>query len=128
MKIWIILINPLLKIWNNYFSIEKYYENKIVPIKNNKKKLKEKLRSVRRSYNWIHIMNDSFNFPFIVAFIALFFSLLSDEVKIFLFLCSLNEIYWTIGKIVVLFIAIKSFITYRETYAYEKMMLVEELI
>ena len=116
------------KEWNSFFSIKKYYENKIVPIKNNKQKLKEELSSVRRSYNWVHIMNDSFNFPFIISFISLFFSLLSDKVKTFLFLNSLSEIYWVIGVILVLFILVKIFITCRETYAYERMMLIKDLL
>ena len=111
---------------DSIFSIEKYYENKIVPIKNNKQKLKEELHSVRKFYNWIHIMNDSFNFSFIISFITLLFSLLSDKVKIFLFLYSLNEICWDIGLIPVLFIIIKAFITYWEAHSYERMTLVEE--
>ena len=96
--------------------IEKY-EKKIDPIQNDKQELKKELRSVRRFYNWIHLMNDSFNFSFIIVYIALFFSLLSDEAKTYLFLSSLNEIYWILGAILVLIIVIKSFITYWETYA-----------
>ncbi|MDK7192507.1 hypothetical protein QP420_04525 [Bifidobacterium sp. UMB1197] len=127
-KIWIISTSPSFKRGNSIFSIKKYYAKKIVPIKNNKQKLKEELCSVRRVYNWIHIMNDSFNFPFSISFITLLFSLLSDKVKTFLFLNSLNEIYWAIGVILVLIIAMKSFITYLEAHTYEKMMLIKDLL